>query len=118
MITGFNQVVEGFENLILTDFSPIAQEVENRYEEQVYAKDAIDTGRYIQSIGFHPLIQSTEIQSFEVDTSRDPEVFYDGFVDQGTIYITPRYMARGAIESLSLQDVLDVMVGDAFSNAE
>lgn len=119
MIIGFDTVVEAFRNLDNADFSPVAIEVENRYEEQIYIKDAIDTGRFIQSVSWHPIIESPEIHSFTVDTGVDPLVFYDGFVDQGTKYITPRYMARGAIENLYLGDVMDeIFKSQVFVNGE
>lgn len=112
MIQGFDTIVNAFKRLDTADFSAIPTEVENRYEEQVFQKDAIDTGDFIQSIGWHPLIQSPEVHSYEVDTSNNPDVFYEGFVDQGTKFITPRYMARGAIENLYLGDVLDEIFGN------
>lgn len=111
MIQGLSEIVDAFARLNTADFSLIAVEVENRYEEQVFIKDAIDTGRFIQSISWHPSIQSAEVHSFEVDTSADPLVTYEGFVDQGTKFITPRYMARGAVESLYLGDVMDEIFG-------
>ena len=116
MIQGQLDVIQAFERLERADWSPVAVEIVNRYEEQIYIVDAIDTGRFIQSIDWRESVSAGfDRRDYFVDSSSDSMVTYDGFVEGGTKYMAARYPARRALQQLylgaAIESVLDRSLG-------
>lgn len=109
------EIVQTLERLKTADMDPFASAVKTAYQEEVYVVDAIDTGRFIQSIDYYQTGASgPDNVSYNVDSSKDPLVTYDGFVEAGTIYMNARWPAKRALENLSLLSAADALVQDAF----
>ena len=110
-----SDIRQAFENLANGDFSRYADEIKVTYQEEVFIVDAIDTGRFIQSIDYHQVESgAADVHSYQVDSSNDPLVTYDAFVEAGTVKMAARWPARRALEGLSLVETTDSLIRDAF----
>lgn len=118
LVDSFDDIIGAIEGFQDADWSTIADEVKMAYKDEVFRANAIRTGAFIRSINWHAVEESPDLHEYLVDTSDDPIVTYDGFVDQGTRYIVPRYMARKAIENLQLVDTVDAIVDGVFQKVE
>lgn len=114
-VQGLGQILSAMRRLRNIDYTPVAVRIKDSWVEQIYAVDAILTGRYIQSVDWKPISFGQDSQSFIVDTSRDALVTYSGHVEVGTDRMRARYPARRGIESADIGQTVDIMVEDALS---
>lgn len=85
----------------------LAEEIVRAKKEQITIKKAIDTARWLLSVDWREQINDSDVRRFVIDSSSNPAVTYDGFVDLGTIYIEPRNISREAIETADFETEFD-----------
>ncbi len=114
VVQGIDEVIRAFEEFILADWSGVADDIKDAWIEQVYLQDAIDTGRFIQSIDWIQTQWGDAFERYLISTQRDVFVTYDGFLEYGTKYMKARPMAQRGVETADISPTIDDVVNDAF----
>lgn len=118
ILQGAETVLRALHEFESADWSPIAVAIKNSWEEEIFVVDAIDTGRMIRSVDWREQVTSFgDDLEFFIDTSDDPLVTYDGYVEGGTKYMKARYPARRGVENADFKQTIDVIIDDSFDNA-
>jgi hypothetical protein len=104
--------VRGFE----THLDDFGYELKTSVIREIVRTGSIDTGRMIQAIDYHRQAVVDGV-GFTVDASRDPEVFYDGFVERPgeTRNWEGRFFYQRGIEGANFEMVIDDIAQEAFA---
>lgn len=99
----------------------IPYEIKSSIISQIVRTRSIDTTRFIRSIDFREQAAGDGYR-YLIDSSRDREVTYDGFLEFGTsnvnaygVLISPRYNFRGGIENSRLEPIADSIADVSFA---
>jgi hypothetical protein len=88
---------------------------------QIVATDSIDTGRFYRALDFREEAYGQGYR-YLIDSSRDEEVTYEGFLEFGTkrvnafgVLISPRHNFREGIKNSNLERIFDSIADDSFA---
>lgn len=94
IVRRFEKIGENFER----KGGQIPKKITDSWVLMINITDAIDSGDMLRAVNFHPVETSGELLEYVVDTSDNPSVNYEGFVEGGTKNMEARYPAQKGIE--------------------
>lgn len=94
-------------------------ELKTSIVRQIVSVRAIDTTAMIQAFDYHRDVVTDSGYRYKIDTSNNPAVFYDGFVEFPTANrdgsMRPgRYFVRDGIKRADIERVVNDIVTDSF----
>lgn len=112
--------IDGYLEAIERHASDIPYEVKTKVIQQIVRTGSIDTGAFIQAVDFHQETAEVGYRYF-VDASRDPSVYYDGFVEvdhynqpQDSI-LSGRFNYRDGLENSDFRPIFDEIFNEGFT---
>jgi hypothetical protein len=107
---------QAFERNLLRHVEDVPYEIKSSIVREIVRTRSIDTARMIQAENYHQTYVSDGDFRYEVDTSSNPDVFYDGFVDQPgvTRNWAGRFFNQRGIEGANIERIFNEIAADSF----
>lgn len=121
MLEGKREIIKGFADLLEVwerDADLIPRKFSENWIFSIQIVDAVDEGDYLRAVDFHEVSSEPYLQQFQIDTSNNPDVTYEGFVEGGTKYMEARFPAQKGIERTDLVNVFDYLMDKGFRSAK
>ena len=117
-VSGIGEIIRHFERVaenVTRDAEQIPKKISDSWVLMILLTDAIDSGDMLRAVNFHPVAQENDFSQFVVDTSDNPDVNYEGFVEGGTKFMPARFPAEKAIEREDFVTSITGMVEDGLN---
>lgn len=92
----------------------IPYELKTSIIRQIVRTGSIDTTRFIQAVDFREGGFDADGYRYLIDSARNSEVYYDGFVEFDTRNYPGRYNFRDGIENANIRRITDNFADDSF----
>lgn len=110
------QAIDRYANTLLQRGDDIPYELKTSIIREVIRTGSIDTAAMITAIDYHREVVTNTEQRYRIDTSNNPDVTYDGFVEfKGETRNWPgRYFYQRGIENAELERIFDSFADRSF----
>lgn len=119
MIIGADRVIhalQAYERNLSRHLSDIPYEFKTSIIREIVRTRSIDTGAMVQAIDYHQDHVTDTDARYEINTDNNPDVFYDGFVDQPgvTRNWAGRFFNQRGIENANLEPIFNAIAAESF----